>query len=180
MEKVIRSLAKQAILDGLNKMQSIDTKALLEKYPPLAQQRATFVTLNLDGRLRGCIGSLVAHRTLLDDLIHNAKSAAFEDPRFYPLTPEEFKKVVIEISLLSPPEAILYDSIEDLKSKFSVGEDGIILQKEGKRATFLPQVWEQLPTFELFFSHLCQKAGLSENCLESHPNIWRYRVEKIK
>ncbi len=180
MEKVICSLAKQAILDGLNKTQSIDTKALLEKYPPLAQQRATFVTLTLDGRLRGCIGSLVAHRTLLDDLIHNAKSAAFEDPRFYPLSPEEFKKVVIEISLLSPPEPLLYDSIEDLKSKVSVGIDGIILQKEGKRATFLPQVWEQLPTFELFFTHLCQKAGLSENCLESHPNIWRYHVEKIK
>jgi len=180
VEKVIRSLAKQAILDGFNKTQSIDTKVLLGKYPPLAQQRATFVTLTLDGRLRGCIGSLVAHRSLLDDLIHNAKSAAFEDPRFYPLSPEEFKKVVIEISLLSPPEALLYDSIEDLKSKVSVGEDGIILQKEGKKATFLPQVWEQLPTFELFFSHLCQKAGLSENCLESHPDIWRYRVEKIK
>ena len=180
MEKVIRSLAKQAILDGLNKTQSIDTKALLEKYPPLAQQRATFVTLNLDGRLRGCIGSLVAHRSLLDDLIHNAKSAAFEDPRFYPLSPEEFKKVVIEISLLSPPEPLLYDSIEDLKSKVSVGIDGIILQKEGKKATFLPQVWEQLPTFEHFFSQLCQKAGLGESCLESHPNIWHYRVEKIK
>ena len=180
MEKVICSLAKQAILDGLNKTQSIDTKALLEKYPPLAQQRATFVTLTLDGRLRGCIGSLVAHRTLLDDLIHNAKSAAFEDPRFYPLSPEEFKKVVIEISLLSPPEPLLYDSIEDLKSKVSVGIDGIILQKEGKRATFLPQVWEQLPTFEHFFSHLCQKAGLGANCLEYHPDIWRYFVEKIK
>ena len=180
MEKVIRSLAKQAILDGLNKTQSIDTKALLEKYSPLAQQRATFVTLTLDGRLRGCIGSLVAHRTLLDDLIYNAKSAAFEDPRFYPLSPEEFKKVVIEISLLSPPEPLLYDSIEDLKSKVSVGIDGIILQKEGKRATFLPQVWEQLPTFEHFFSHLCQKAGLGANCLEHHPDIWRYRVEKIK
>lgn len=180
MEKVIRSLAKQAILDGLNKTQSIDTKALLEKYPPLAQQRATFVTLNLDGRLRGCIGSLVAHRTLLDDLIHNAQSAAFEDPRFYPLSPEEFKKVVIEISLLSPPEPLLYNSIEDLKSKVSVGEDGIILQKEGKKATFLPQVWEQLPTFEHFFSQLCQKAGLGPNCLENHPDIWRYRVEKIK
>lgn len=180
MEKVIRSLAKQAILDGFNKTQSIDTKMLLEKYPPLAQQRATFVTLTLDGRLRGCIGSLVAHRTLLDDLIHNAQSAAFEDPRFYPLSPEEFKKVVIEISLLSPPEPLLYDSIEDLKSKVCVGIDGIILQKEGKKATFLPQVWEQLPSFELFFSHLCQKAGLSESCLESHPDIWRYRVEKIK
>ncbi len=180
MEKVIRSLAKQAILDGFNKTQSIDTKALLEKYPPLAQQRATFVTLNLDGRLRGCIGSLVAHRSLLDDLIHNAKSAAFEDPRFYPLSPEEFKKVVIEISLLSPPEPLLYDSIEDLKSKVSVGIDGIILQKEGKKATFLPQVWEQLPTFEHFFSQLCQKAVLGANCLEHHPDIWRYRVETIK
>lgn len=180
MKKVILSLAKQAILDELNKTPSIDRDLLIERFPALGEHRATFVTLTLAGQLRGCIGSLIAHRPLIDDLISNAKAAAFDDPRFYPLSPEEFKKVMVEVSLLSTPEPLLYDSIEDLKTKVCAGEDGIILQSQGRKATFLPQVWEQLPTFELFFSHLCQKAGLSPNCLEHHPEIWRYRVEKIK
>lgn len=180
MKKVILSLAKQAILDELNKTPSIDRDLLIERFPSLGEHKATFVTLTLAGQLRGCIGSLIAHRPLIDDLISNAKAAAFDDPRFYPLSPEEFKKVMVEVSLLSTPEPLLYNSIEDLKTKVCTGEDGIILQSQGRKATFLPQVWEQLPTFELFFSHLCQKAGLSPNCLEHHPEIWRYRVEKIK
>lgn len=180
MKKVILSLAKQAILDELNKTPSIDRDLLIERFPALGEHRATFVTLTLAGQLRGCIGSLIAHRPLIDDLISNAKAAAFDDPRFYPLSAEEFKKVMVEVSLLSTPEPLLYNSIEDLKTKVCIGEDGIILQSQGRKATFLPQVWEQLPTFELFFSHLCQKAGLNPNCLEHHPEIWQYRVEKIK
>jgi AMMECR1 domain-containing protein len=73
-----------------------------------------------------------------------------------------------------------YRDLADLKSKIHVNVDGIILQKGSRKATFLPQVWEQLPSFELFFSHLCQKAGLESSCLESHPDIWRYKVEKVK
>lgn len=180
MKNVILSLAKMAIEDTLSHKQTIDNKALLERYPEFSKPRATFVTLTLDGQLRGCIGSLIAHRPLIDDLIANAKAAAFDDPRFYPLSLEEFLHVKIEVSLLSEPEAITYTDIEDLKSKVSVGEDGIILQKGNRKATFLPQVWEQLPTFELFFSQLCQKAGLGAGCLEDHPEIWRYRVEKVK
>ena len=180
MKEVILSLAASAIQDELYKTKTIDTKALLERFPKFAEERATFVTLTLNGQLRGCIGSLIAHRSLIDDLISNAKAAAFDDLRFYPLSPEEFKNIVIEVSLLSAPEPVSYNSMEDLKAKVSAGEDGIILQCEGRKATFLPQVWEQLPTFELFFSHLCQKAGLSPNCLEKHPDIWHYRVEKMK
>jgi hypothetical protein len=173
-------IAKQAIQDGFNQTSSIDKEALLARYPELGKPKATFVTLNLNHQLRGCIGSLIAHRPLLEDLIHNAQASAFEDPRFYPLSQEEFLHVSIEISLLSDPETIHYDTIEDLRSKIKVGEDGIILQKGSRKATFLPQVWEQLPSFELFFSHLCQKAGMEPHCLESHPEIWRYRVEKVK
>ncbi|WP_263832409.1 AmmeMemoRadiSam system protein A [Sulfurospirillum oryzae] len=180
MQNVILDIAKQAIHDSFNHTSTIDTKALLECYPELSKPKATFVTLTLDHQLRGCIGSLIAHRPLLDDLIHNAQAAAFEDPRFYPLSPEEFSRVHIEVSLLSEPEVVVYSDIEDLKSKVTVGVDGIILQRGSRKATFLPQVWEQLPTFELFFSHLCQKAGLESGCLESHPDIWHYRVEKVK
>lgn len=180
MRNVILDIAKNAIKDGFSHTSTLDKKALLERYPEFAAPKATFVTLTLDRQLRGCIGSLIAHRSLLDDLIHNAQAAAFDDPRFYPLSSEEFSRVHIEVSLLSEPEPIVYETRDDLKNKVIVGEDGIILQKGSRKATFLPQVWEQLPTFELFFSHLCQKAGLEAGCLESHPDIWRYRVEKVK
>lgn len=180
MQNVILAIAKQAIQDGLEHTSTIDTSALLKQNPEFAEAKATFVTLTLYGQLRGCIGSLVAHRPFLDDLIHNAKAAAFDDPRFYPLSPEEFLHVKIEVSLLGAPEAVAYRDVEELKSKICVGEDGIILQKAGRKATFLPQVWEQLPDFELFFSHLCQKAGLEAGCLKNHPDIWRYKVEKVK
>lgn len=180
MHTLLLQLAKQAISDGLNHTSTLDTNALLKNHPELSKPQATFVTLSLDGRLRGCIGTLIAHRTLLEDLIYNAKAAAFDDPRFYPLSNEEFLHVSIEVSLLSTPEPLEYTDIEELKSKICAGEDGVILQKKGRKATFLPQVWEQLPTFEQFFSHLCQKAGLESSCLETHPDIWTYRVDKVK
>jgi len=173
-------IAKGAIEDALRHTSTIDTQALLQTYPELSKPQATFVTLTLEGRLRGCIGSLVAHRPFLEDVIHNAKAAAFDDPRFYPLSPEEFLHVSIEVSLLSEPKPLEYEDTKDLKSKIGVGVDGVILQQKGRKATFLPQVWEQLPTFEHFFAQLCQKAGLEASCLEAHPEIWTYRVEKVK
>lgn len=179
MHAPLLNIARTAISDTLHHASTLDTKALLNTHPELSKPKATFVTLTLDGRLRGCIGSLVAHRTLLDDLIYNAKAAAFDDPRFYPLSLEEFLHVKIEISLLSEPETVEYKDVEDLKRQIVTGVDGIILQKGSRKATFLPQVWEQLPSFELFFSHLCQKAGLEPDCLVHHPDIKRYRVEKI-
>ena len=180
MSQILLDIAKQAILDHFEGVSHLNIPALLEKFPHLATHQATFVTLTLNKQLCGCIGSLIAHRPLLEDLIHNAHAAAFEDPRFYPLSKEEFKTVQIEISLLSAPEVVTYTDTAHLKEQIRVGEDGIILQKGSRRATFLPQVWEQLNTFELFFSHLCQKAGLEPSCLENYPEIWRYRVEKVK
>ena len=180
MNNVILDIAKRAIRDSFNDTSSIDKEALLKAHPELSEPKATFVTLTLHGQLRGCIGSLIAHRSLLEDLIYNAKAAAFEDPRFYPLSEDEFKHTHVEVSLLSEPQPILYDSISDLKTKVKVGEDGTILQQGNRKATFLPQVWEQLPSFELFFSHLCQKAGLESNCLDHHPEIWCYKVKKVK
>ena len=179
MDEILLELAKKSISDEFEGTESIDRDAVLEQYPELSEAGATFVTLNLYGGLRGCIGSLVAHRSLLDDLISNAKAAAFHDSRFAPLSREEFEDIDIEISLLSVPELLEYSSVEDLKSKISIGEDGVILSLNGYRATFLPQVWEQLPTFELFFSHLCQKAGLGGNCLQEHPEIHIYHVQKV-
>ena len=175
-------IARDAIREAFEKRPIIDRDRLLNAHPELAQKGAAFVTLEKRHSLRGCIGSLIAHRILLDDLIENARAAAFGDPRFPPLTKEEFEdpNLTIEISLLSEPKPLPYSDIADLRSKIKPGRDGVILKLGHNQATYLPQVWEQLPRFEDFFATLCQKAGLPGNCLESHPEIYVYHAEKIK
>jgi hypothetical protein len=177
-ESLLLKIAKDAIRSQFDH-NNLDKEELLKKHPKLQEKGAVFVTLTIDGNLRGCVGSLIAHRTLLDDIIQNAKTAAFEDSRFAPLSKEEFQKIHIEISLLSTPKKLLYETKEDLKNKIKLNIDGVILKDGFNQATFLPQVWEQLPSFELFFAHLCQKAGMSEECLENHPEIFVYQVKKI-
>jgi len=181
MKNILLKIVREAIEEELYG-KKIDRGLYLSLYPQLKNKAATFVTINKRGGLRGCIGSLVAHRSLLDDLIENAKSAAFRDPRFPPLSKEEYESgdLEIEISILSEPKPLEYDDIEDLKRKIKAGEDGVILTLNGHRATFLPQVWEQLTTFESFFEHLCMKAGLYGDCLKNHPNIEVYKAEKIR
>lgn len=132
----------------------------------LDQDLATFVTLKIDGRLRGCIGNLEPTGPLLGSLTQNARHAAFNDHRFSPLSKEEFQRVRIDISILSRPALLHYDDGNDLLAKLRPGTDGVILKKGKARATFLPQVWKQLPQPRLFMEHLCQKAGLS-------PMAWR-------
>ncbi len=175
-------IARDAIREKLENRTIIDKEKLLKEHPELAQKGAAFVTLEKREALRGCIGSLIAHRTLLDDLIENARSAAFHDPRFPPLSKEEFEdpNLIIEVSLLSEPKPLPYTDVADLKSNIQPGRDGVILKLGHYQATYLPQVWEQLPRFEDFFATLCQKAGLPGNCFESHPEIYIYHAEKIK
>ena len=180
-DKVMLKIVKEAIESVLYK-RSVDKGLYLSLYPELKQKSAVFVTINKRDSLRGCIGSLVAHRTLFDDLVENAISAGFKDPRFAPLSMQEYESgdLSIEVSVLSEPKPLVYSDVEELKSKIRVGVDGVILTLDGHRATFLPQVWEQLPEFELFFSHLCQKAGLEGECIQRHPNIEVYEVKKIR
>ena len=177
---LLLTLANEAIKEHFYTTTPLNKSKLIEEYPALKEERATFVTLTLNNQLRGCIGSLVARRSLYDDLISNAKSAAFSDPRFKPLSVDELPHIKVEVSLLSQPKLLEYTSIEDLKSKIVVKEDGVIVQYHNHQATFLPQVWEQLPSFELFFEHLCAKAGVSIECLEDNAIIFTYKVEKIK
>lgn len=179
-KELLLRIASDAIQSEFDK-QEINRLALLQAYPELQDQGAVFVTLKQNGNLRGCIGSLVAHRSLLEDLIHNAKAAAFGDPRFPPLREDEFENTDIEISLLSTPKELHYTDREDLKGKIRPNIDGVILKLGFNQATFLPQVWEDLPDFDLFFAHLCQKAGLqASGCLEAHPNILTYQVERVE
>lgn len=158
----------------------IDKTALLQQHPEMQSHQATFVTLTLHGRLRGCIGSVVAHRPLIDDLISNAVSAAFKDPRFPPLTSAEAEEVKIEVSLLSNPVAVEYRDADELSRIIRPGKDGVILRLGNHQATFLPQVWEELNDFDSFFSHLGMKAGIGDTPLSYHPEIYTYQVDKIK
>jgi hypothetical protein len=149
----------------------------------LAIARATFVTLKKDGDLRGCIGSLEAHRPLGEDVIANARAAAFKDPRFPALSRAEFEasgsgSIDIEVSLLSTPRRVLFEDHADLIRQMRPGEDGIILECEGRRATFLPQVWEGLPDPEQFLAHLKQKAEIPANVRTTRCKVLRYGALK--
>jgi len=175
---VLLQLARDSIEEVLQSEKSIDREQLIADYPALAEKVATFVTLTIGGELRGCIGSLEAQRPLIDDIVINAKSAAFQDPRFPPVTTSEYLHAAIEVSLLTPPAPVEYTSVEALKAKIRPGIDGVILAHGGRQATFLPQVWEQLPDFEQFFAHLGLKAGLGADALRLHPEVYVYQVEK--
>lgn len=173
------SLATEAIHSGFDH-HVIDRNRYLSAEPKLGESGAAFVTLTLHGHLRGCIGSIIAHRALIDDLISNAQSAAFRDPRFSPLSRDELSDIAIEVSLLTPPQPIEYRDAADLKRLIRPGIDGVVLRLGNHQATFLPQVWEELSGFEPFFAHLGMKAGIGSDPLSFHPDIFVYQAEKYK
>jgi AmmeMemoRadiSam system protein A len=176
----ISKIARQSIQDEFDYTNSIDTEKLIKENPALVEDGASFVTLTQNGKLRGCIGSLEARRPLIEDIIANAKSAAFRDPRFSKLPREELHVTDIEVSILTKPELLEYCDIEDLKAKIRPNIDGVILKLKSNQATFLPQVWEELPEFESFFGHLLNKAGLPMDSFKNHPKIYTYRATKYK
>lgn len=147
--------------------------------PPLQTQGATFVTLEKDGRLRGCIGSLQAHQPLVQDLVQNAFRAAFKDPRFPPLSAEELDQIHWSISILSTPEQMLFRDEADLLGQLKPGVDGLIISDAGRRSTFLPQVWEQIPEPQAFLAQLKRKAGLAADHWSPTFQAFRYGVVKI-
>jgi len=166
-------IARSAIGDMLGL--AIDAR---EDHPMLHEHAACFVTLTRYGQLRGCIGSLQVHRKLLDDIKANAKAAAFLDPRFEPLTATEFRSTLIEISVLSAAEDIVFDSEDEARAGLRPGIDGVILECGQHRSTFLPQVWEQFPDPRDFFSHLKRKAGLAPDFWAGEVKLKRYTVTK--
>lgn len=134
----------------------------------LTAERACFVTLRHhdDGALRGCTGTLVARRPLASEVVHMTVQTAFHDPRFQPVEAHEVDDLHIEISVLTPPQVLVYDDPDDLLTALRPGIDGVTLQLDRRRATFLPQVWETYPDPEVFLSLLARKMGLG-------PQAWR-------
>ncbi len=145
----------------------------------LREPRATFVTLERNGQLRGCIGSLEAHRPLAEDVTQNAYAAAFCDPRFLRVTAAEWPDIDLHISILSPPEPMTVRSEQDLLNQLRPGTDGLILEDGRARATFLPAVWESLPDPRAFVLHLKNKAGLPPEYWSDTIRAQRYTTEYV-
>lgn len=141
---------------------------------------ACFVTLTQNDQLRGCIGTLEAHRPLLLDVKANARAAAFKDPRFAPLTAAELEYTEVEISLLSPMQELYFSSEQDALAKMQPDIDGIVFEFGRYRSTFLPQVWEQLSEPAEFMAHLKYKAGLKPDFWAAEVRLYRYTVSKWK
>jgi len=177
----LADIARKAIGLGIEHGKPAQVKS--ESFPrPLQALRATFVTLTLDGRLRGCIGSVVPHQPLVADVVANAHKAAFHDPRFKPLTLEESRRLGVSVSILSHPRPMAFRSEAEAIDGLRPEIDGIILeardaQGQPRRGIFLPQVWEQLPDPKTFFRHLKAKAGLPGNFWNDGVKLWRYRTE---
>ncbi|NLB70394.1 MAG: AmmeMemoRadiSam system protein A [Chloroflexi bacterium] len=152
-----------------------------EKYSHvLTANGASFVTLTISGILRGCIGTLEAYQPLIVDVQKRALQAASQDPRFHPVTPEELAQIKIEVSRLSAPEPVDYDHPQELLTLLIPGEDGVIISEGHRRATFLPQVWEDLPDTKQFLSQLCRKMGCSPDFWEQKKlDVARYHVEEF-
>lgn len=163
----------------------------VEALPQLDERGAVFVTLSKDGALRGCIGSLEAQRSLREDVGANAVAAAFGDPRFPPLSAEEFEgtdgaeRVRIEVSLLGAAEPIDAGDGKGIDEATALARlrprvDGVILSYGGRRATFLPQVWDALPDPARFMAQLKMKAGLPPDFWDERIRLARYEVRKWK
>jgi AmmeMemoRadiSam system protein A len=146
--------------------------------PWLHEPGASFVTLYTGERLRGCIGTLRAHRALGEDIRANAVAAAFRDPRFAPLAREELPEVRIEVSVLSPLEPLAFADEQDLLRQLRPGVDGLVLEYGHHSGTFLPQVWEGLREPQEFLAHLKYKAGLPPDFWDEGVKAWRYSVVK--
>ena len=141
---------------------------------------ASFVTLHLGGELRGCIGSIEAHRPLGEDVVRNARAAAFRDPRFPPVSTDEIPNLQVEVSVLSPREALPATTEGDALSLIRPGIDGICLDYGELRSTFLPQVWESLPEPREFLCELKRKAGLPSTFWHPDLRLSRYTVDKFR
>jgi len=177
-KKTLLTIARQSIQQGLQtgaplKPDTLDYSELLQK------TAASFVTLNLHGQLRGCIGTLEAYQPLVNDVAEHAFAAAFKDPRFPPVSSAEEPLLDIHISILTPAEAMTFSSQQDLIAQLKPGEDGLILETDYHRGTFLPSVWESLPEPEDFLRHLKMKAGLPGNFWSDGVKVSRYRTVSI-
>ncbi len=171
--QILLSIARCAISSALGNVLEVDEDAAW-----LQEQGACFVTLTQKRQLRGCIGTLQAHRSLLADVKANAQAAALRDPRFRPLTASELNHIEIEVSLLSTTQTLDFSCEADALAQLQPGIDGVMFEFGHYRSTFLPQVWEQLPATADFMMELKIKAGLPPDFWAEEIKLSRYTVRK--
>lgn len=153
------ALARESIRHGLEHRRPA---AVTRAEGALAEAGACFVSLHLDGDLRGCIGQTQRARTLGEQVVENAFAAAFRDPRFPPLTRAELDRVAIEVHVLTPLEPLRFADLPSLHALLRPGEDGLQLEQRERLGVFLPIMWTQLPTPQRFVAHLLRKAGIAD------------------
>ena len=174
-QNTLLETAALSIQHGLNHRAPLEIYAY-QYEPALQEKRASFVTLEKYGELRGCIGMLKAIKPLIEDVASNAYSAAFNDPRFPSLIKSEFELLDIHISILTPPEAFPVLNEEELLDGLQPGEDGLILKDGFYQSTFLPSVWESLSQPKEFLDRLKQKAGLSTDYWSDTIQFQKYHT----
>jgi AmmeMemoRadiSam system protein A len=179
--QLLLKLARNTILEelaGKSTNTKADTLTLAFQDERFQAHCGTFVTLKIKGQLRGCIGNLTPEGSVLEGVKRNAVNAAFHDPRFSSISAAELDRTQIEVSILTEPIPLAYRDSQDLIQKLRVNVDGVIIRKGHASATFLPQVWEQLPRPENFLSHLCIKAGLPADAWkDSKLEVLTYQVQ---
>jgi uncharacterized protein len=180
--QVLVRLARQQIEQHLGVQPDRPVTSEELEHPAFYQKRGVFVTLHRGRDLRGCIGSLAAVASIADSIRSKALNAAFDDMRFEPLSAAELPDLHVEISILTEPEPVCYETADGLLRLLRPGIDGVIIQgPRGESATFLPQVWRQLPAAEDFLSHLCRKAGLAENAWRTATlQVLTYQVQSFE
>ena len=177
---ILLSLAREALEKGV-KREALPSLELESLPPRLGKLGASFVTLTINGNLRGCIGTLEPYQPLAEDVREHAVAAALSDFRFPPVRPEELPEIHIEVSRLTMPEPLTYASPEDLLTRLRPGTDGVLLRDGSRRATFLPQVWEKIPDPAEFLDHLCQKMGVKSGLWrDGQLQVSIYQVEEFR
>ena len=174
-QKTCINVARESIKQGLQYGTAVNIIGC-DYAADLQQNLCSFVTLHINGNLRGCIGALEAYQPLINDIAEHAYSAAFQDPRFPALQENEYEQLDIKISVLGKPELISFKSEEDLLQQIRPNIDGLILESGMNRGTFLPSVWEQLPDKKDFLNHLKLKAGLPKEWWDDSVKISRYET----
>ena len=178
-QETLLKIARQSIERAVRREAKFPLK--IEDYSALLQQNgASFVTLTLNGRLRGCIGTLQAYQPLVLDVREHAILAALEDPRFPPVSDRELANVRIEVSRLTEPKPFLYQTPQDLLQGLHPGTDGVVLRLGHRSATYLPQVWDQIPDSADFLSELCMKMGAPADTWQKQKlEVSTYQVEEF-
>jgi AmmeMemoRadiSam system protein A len=178
-KKLLLRLAREALESGVSGqvLPELDRAALT---PLLQNDGASFVTLTEHGELRGCIGALQPYQPLAEDVREHAIAAALQDYRFPPVRPEELSAIQIEVSRLTVPVPLAYNTPEELLAKLRPGQDGVLLRDGFHKSTFLPQVWDKIPDPAEFMDQLCAKMGAAPDLWRrKHLDVLLYQVEEF-